>query len=361
MCSCSGSCNCNSTTIPRGPQGAPGPTGNAATIAVGSVTALPAGSTPTVSNGGSSSAAVFNFGIPAGATGGNGDNGLNAFTTLTEDFVQPNVGSTRTIYVEDATWVAIDSIIFVERNAITDAGGYYKVISASTISSTITVENLGWTTVGISYVAPGFTVGAVGTLVVAAGTIGADGVPGADGAPGTAIVNALWGNYPGNGGTSDVKTSIKVAGDLLFTDDDALECQTVFRMQDATLLDIRSFIIKLSPSNGTAGTIAIQFEIPVSIPMDNIVTVHMNYKIQRINNTTFRSKGECFVSQYGEVENLFINSIEYSYVCTSTSTLTLNSSTNWGDDQWVVVIVNDEDIPIVSVIHHEVKVVKKSV
>lgn len=28
MCSCSGSCNCNSTTIPRGPQGLPGPKGD---------------------------------------------------------------------------------------------------------------------------------------------------------------------------------------------------------------------------------------------------------------------------------------------------------------------------------------------
>ena len=75
MCSCSGSCNCNSTTIPRGPQGAPGQNGAAATIAVGSVTALPAGSTPTITNGGSSSAASFNFGIPAGATGATGPAG----------------------------------------------------------------------------------------------------------------------------------------------------------------------------------------------------------------------------------------------------------------------------------------------
>ena len=39
------------------------------------MSALGAGATPTVGNGGSSSAAVFNFGIPAGATGATGPAG----------------------------------------------------------------------------------------------------------------------------------------------------------------------------------------------------------------------------------------------------------------------------------------------
>lgn len=59
-------------TGPQGPQGetgATGPAGTSATIAVGTVTTLPAGSNATVTNSGTSSSAVFDFGIPQGASG----------------------------------------------------------------------------------------------------------------------------------------------------------------------------------------------------------------------------------------------------------------------------------------------------
>lgn len=59
-------------TGPQGPQGetgATGPAGTSATIAVGTVTTLPAGSNATVINSGTSSSAIFDFGIPKGATG----------------------------------------------------------------------------------------------------------------------------------------------------------------------------------------------------------------------------------------------------------------------------------------------------
>lgn len=57
-----------------GPTGPQGPQGDAATIAVGTVTTLPAGSQATVTNSGTSEAAVFNFGIPKGQDGsGSGD------------------------------------------------------------------------------------------------------------------------------------------------------------------------------------------------------------------------------------------------------------------------------------------------
>jgi hypothetical protein len=64
--------------IPAGAPGAPGSNGTngtAATVAVGTVTGLAAGATPTVTNSGSTSAAVFNFGIPAGAPGATGATG----------------------------------------------------------------------------------------------------------------------------------------------------------------------------------------------------------------------------------------------------------------------------------------------
>lgn len=52
-----------------GPQGPAGPAGAAATISVGAVNTLPSGSTATIVNTGTSSAAVLQFNIPAGTTG----------------------------------------------------------------------------------------------------------------------------------------------------------------------------------------------------------------------------------------------------------------------------------------------------
>ena len=53
-------------TGPQGETGATGPAGSSATIAVGTVTTLPSGSNATVTNSGTSSSAVFDFGIPQG-------------------------------------------------------------------------------------------------------------------------------------------------------------------------------------------------------------------------------------------------------------------------------------------------------
>jgi hypothetical protein len=64
----------------QGPQGNPGATGSpgaAATIAAGTTTTLAPGSSATVTNSGSSSAAVFNFGIPQGVQGATGPQGPN--------------------------------------------------------------------------------------------------------------------------------------------------------------------------------------------------------------------------------------------------------------------------------------------
>lgn len=60
--------------IPEGDEGQQGPAGSAATIAVGSVTTGAAGTNASVTNSGTSSAAVFDFVIPRGADGsGSGD------------------------------------------------------------------------------------------------------------------------------------------------------------------------------------------------------------------------------------------------------------------------------------------------
>ena len=62
----------NLTTSAIDIKGAKGDTGNPATVAVGTVSTLPAGSSATVTNSGTASNAVFNFGIPKGDTGEDG-------------------------------------------------------------------------------------------------------------------------------------------------------------------------------------------------------------------------------------------------------------------------------------------------
>jgi hypothetical protein len=72
------------TVSTEGLKGEPGVTGNAATVAVGTTTTLEAGESATVSNSGSSSAATFNFGIPQGVKGEPGAGGSTG-TSATVD------------------------------------------------------------------------------------------------------------------------------------------------------------------------------------------------------------------------------------------------------------------------------------
>ena len=71
------------TPGPAGTNGTNGTNGAAATIAVGTTTTLSPGASATVTNAGTSSAAVFNFGIPAGQKGDTGDTGATGATGAT--------------------------------------------------------------------------------------------------------------------------------------------------------------------------------------------------------------------------------------------------------------------------------------
>lgn len=62
-------------TGPQGPAGTPGADGKSATIKIGSVTTLAAGSQATVTNVGTENEAIFNFGIPKGEPGSGGGTG----------------------------------------------------------------------------------------------------------------------------------------------------------------------------------------------------------------------------------------------------------------------------------------------
>ena len=60
---------------PQGPQGETGAPGAAATVTAGTTTTLAPGSSASVTNSGTSSAAIFDFAIPQGAKGDKGDKG----------------------------------------------------------------------------------------------------------------------------------------------------------------------------------------------------------------------------------------------------------------------------------------------
>jgi hypothetical protein len=112
-------------------------TGAAATIDLGIVTTGDAGSSASVTNRGTTSAAVFDFTIPRGTDGTNGTNGINAFTSTNASFIVPAVSSSVTITVLFAASLVEGMIVLIE-----DAG-YYSV--AAVISSTsISVTNLGY-------------------------------------------------------------------------------------------------------------------------------------------------------------------------------------------------------------------------
>lgn len=67
----------NGTNGTNGTNGINGTNGTSATVAVGTTTTIPGGGQASVTNSGTSSAAVFNFVIPAGINGTNGTNGTN--------------------------------------------------------------------------------------------------------------------------------------------------------------------------------------------------------------------------------------------------------------------------------------------
>lgn len=81
--------------------GTPGAQGDAATIAVGTTTTLSPGSLATVTNVGTSSAAVFNFGIPQGQTGATGATGAGVPIGGTDGQVLSKIDTTD----YNTTWV----------------------------------------------------------------------------------------------------------------------------------------------------------------------------------------------------------------------------------------------------------------
>ena len=139
-----------------------GQKGDAATIQVGTVTTLPSGSPATVTNSGTSSAAVFDFGIPSGADGGStikittaettlhGKNiTLTGSTTLTATFDNNGVATftgvimtgTLTLYTSDGTSSATKAI------SVPYFGNYEETISFWSAIINVTATGINGVTV----------------------------------------------------------------------------------------------------------------------------------------------------------------------------------------------------------------------
>ena len=128
-----------SVVSPGGAQGPPGPQGNqgiqgvqgpAATVAAGITTTGAPGSNAAVTNVGNSSAAIFNFAIPAGVQGSQGPTGNPgppAVTTTATPFTVPNVGATGTVTVLDARWVVIGQMIYLSTAGGATSAGALQV------------------------------------------------------------------------------------------------------------------------------------------------------------------------------------------------------------------------------------------
>jgi hypothetical protein len=148
--------------------------GAAATIAAGTATGLPAGSSPTVTNSGTSSAAVFNFGIPAGANGTNGTDGANGHLYAITD--RPNTGDfPYTLSIADMSGKVL--------RANSGAGNSDVVLNIPTsasvnipIGSAVVIVNIGTGTGNIVFTPElGVTFLSTGTKLPAANGAGAAG------------------------------------------------------------------------------------------------------------------------------------------------------------------------------------------
>jgi len=147
-----------------GPTGATGTTGDtgtgvAATIAAGTATALATGNAPTVTNSGSSAAATFNFGIPAGATGATGATGAAGATGATG--ATGTTGAAATIAVGSTTTGAQGTSATVTNSGTSSAavfnftvprgaGGTVTKITADVTNSNATANTIADVT-GLSF------------------------------------------------------------------------------------------------------------------------------------------------------------------------------------------------------------------
>ena len=121
----------------KGDTGASGAAGTAATITIGSVTTGTPGSSVSVTNSGTTAAAILNFTIPQGSTGATGPAGSGGGSTFSGNTDGVAEGSTNLYFTNERATLANNSRftdVYVNINAATDqiltyAGNTYVTIS----------------------------------------------------------------------------------------------------------------------------------------------------------------------------------------------------------------------------------------
>ena len=167
----------NGTTTATVTDGTDGAPGQAATITAGTTTTLPAGSSATVTNSGTISAAVFDFGIPKGDTGAAGQDGADGADGFSPIATVSKSGDTATITITDANGTTTATVT----DGTDGAPGAAATITAGTTTtlspgSSATVTNSGTSSAAV------FDFGI---------PQGATGSPGADGYSPTASVSKV--------------------------------------------------------------------------------------------------------------------------------------------------------------------------
>jgi hypothetical protein len=116
-------------------------TGSAATVTAGTATGLAEGAAPTVANSGTTSAAVFNFGIPVGATGAQGPQGFGLLIQRTIS-VSGNLGLAAINKLTTIGNVAAAITVTIRPNATTnfDDGQTFILQKIGTDASVITIQ-----------------------------------------------------------------------------------------------------------------------------------------------------------------------------------------------------------------------------
>ena len=139
----------NGTTTATVNDGEDGEPGENATIAIGQVTTLAPGSQATVSNVGTATNSVLDFGIPEGVQGEQGiqgEPGINAVAYVTQ-----NTGSA-TITIEDADGITT-ATVYDGQDGTNGTDGYSPTASVSKVGDTATItitDQNGTTTASIS-------------------------------------------------------------------------------------------------------------------------------------------------------------------------------------------------------------------
>ena len=215
-----GTTTANITNGINGSDGQDGADGAAATIEVGEVTTLLPTDSAVVTNSGTSSAAVFNFGIPQGQQGIQGIQGIQGDPGVSPRAVVEQTASGATITIEDYQTVTTADIY----NGVDGQDGQDGAPGADGQAATITV---GSTTTGnagtnASVTNSGTSSAAVLDFVIprgadgAPGQDGADGAPGAPGADGQAATIAVGTTTTGAAGTNASVTNSGTSSAAVF-------------------------------------------------------------------------------------------------------------------------------------------------